>query len=319
MLRVARDIRQRAAELLGGGAVSNIGDVEFRRSVLAGYPDRVARRRAVGSDRFLLASGTGARLSRTSGVVNAEFVVAVDVQKMTSGHIFGKGHPTSFSGSPDEALIRIATGLEEDWLEPTSDSVEHAINDRGVVRATRVLRYGEIEIGRRPANVDPEVAGQMVARAVLDRGPGDDHKQLVARLSFAGVPRSFETLVEAATVGARAIDEVDLEAHLPSDVRRTIEREAPDWLALPAGRRARLEYRDDGRVVASVKLQWVFGLTESPRLGPRRTPVTFELLAPNGRPVQVTSDLKSFWTGVYPTIRGPLRARYPKHQWPDVT
>ena len=98
----------------------------------------------------------------------------------------------------------------------------------------------------------------------------------------------------------RSIDDVDLEAHLPPDVRRTLEREAPGWLALPAGRRARLDYRDDGRVVASVKLQWVIGLTESPRLGPRRTPVTFELLAPNGRPVQVTSDSRA---------SGPARTR----------
>jgi ATP-dependent helicase HrpB len=320
VLRVARDIRQRAVELLGGAAVSTIGDEEFRRAVLAGYPDRVAIRRAAGGDRFLLASGTGARLSRTSGVVNAEFVVAVDVQKKSPGHLSAGGNagnrgPATLS---DDAIIRIATGIDKDWLEPTSESVEHVINDRGIIRATRVLRYGEIEIGSRPADVDPDVAGQLVARAILERGPSDEHRQLLARLSFAGVPSSFETLAEVASMGARATGDVDLEAHLPPDVKRALEREAPASLALPAGRRARLDYRDDGRVVASVKLQWVFGLNESPRLGRRRTPVTFELLAPNGRPVQVTSDLRSFWTGAYPSLRGPLRARYPKHQWPEA-
>jgi ATP-dependent helicase HrpB len=301
VLRVARDIRQRAAELLGDRAATRIDDAEFRRAVLAGYPDRVARRREPGSDRFLLASGTGAKLARTSGVINEEYIVAVDV---TAGG--------------EDALIRIATGVERSWLEPTADTVEHLINDRGVVRASRVLKYGELEIGRRPADIDPETAGGLIARVILDKGPSDEDKQLVARLSFAGVARSFEALVSDATAGARAIDDVDLEANLPYDVKRTLDRDAPASLALPAGRRARLEYRDDGRVVASVKLQWVFGLTESPRLGPRRTPVTFELLAPNGRPVQVTSDLKSFWTGAYQELRGALRARYPKHQWPEV-
>ena len=58
-------------------------------------------------------------------------------------------------------------------------------------------------------------------------------------------------------------------------------------------------------------------MLESPRVGPRRVPVTFELLAPNGRPVQVTNDLKSFWTRGYPEIRKALRARYPKHKWPE--
>jgi ATP-dependent helicase HrpB len=78
-----------------------------------------------------------------------------------------------------------------------------------------------------------------------------------------------------------------------------------------------LNYRDDGRIVASVKLQDLFGLADTPRIGPRRIPVTFELLAPNGRPVQVTADLKSFWTTTYPDLRGSLRARYPRHPWPE--
>jgi ATP-dependent helicase HrpB len=310
--RVARDIRQRAAELVSGGAVTTIDEADFRRAVLAGYPDRVARRREAGSDRFLLASGTGARLARSSGVINAEFVVAVDVTSATPG-------PKGPGLHPDENLIRIATSVDHDWLAPTSDEVEHLINDRGAVRASRVLRYGELEIGRRPADVDPEAARELISKRIIERGPGDDDQQLLARLSFAGIAQSFDTLVAAASAGARAIDEVDLLASLPYDVKGKLDRDAPASLALPAGRRARLEYRDDGRVVASVKLQWAFGLTESPRLGPRHTPITFELLAPNGRPVQVTSDLKSFWAGVYPELRGALRARYPKHQWPDVT
>jgi ATP-dependent helicase HrpB len=86
---------------------------------------------------------------------------------------------------------------------------------------------------------------------------------------------------------------------------------------LPSGRRARLDYRADGRVVAAVKVQELFGLAETPRIGRGRVPVTFELLAPNGRPVQVTADLKSFWTTGYQEVRRELRARYPRHPWPE--
>ena len=67
----------------------------------------------------------------------------------------------------------------------------------------------------------------------------------------------------------------------------------------------------------SVKLQELFGLAETPRVGPRQTPVTMALLAPNGRPVQVTRDLRSFWNRAYQEIRKELRARYPKHPWPE--
>jgi ATP-dependent helicase HrpB len=88
-------------------------------------------------------------------------------------------------------------------------------------------------------------------------------------------------------------------------------------LKLPSGRSTRLQYLEDGRVKASVKLQDAFGLLATPLIGPRREPVLFELLAPNGRPVQLTTDLKSFWERTYPEVRKELRGRYPKHRWPE--
>src|SRR5712692_2736238 len=90
-----------------------------------------------------------------------------------------------------------------------------------------------------------------------------------------------------------------------------------ETITLPSGRKAKLELRDDGTVIASVKLQELFGLADTPRVGPNQTPVTFELLAPNGRPVQTTRDLRSFWKNTYPEIRRELRGRYPKHPWPE--
>jgi ATP-dependent helicase HrpB len=100
-------------------------------------------------------------------------------------------------------------------------------------------------------------------------------------------------------------------------VLRALDRLAPATLPVPSGRRVPLDYRADGSVVAAVKLQELFGLAESPRLGPRDEPVVFELLAPNGRPVQTTRDLRSFWERTYPEVRRELRGRYPKHPWPD--
>jgi ATP-dependent helicase HrpB len=78
-----------------------------------------------------------------------------------------------------------------------------------------------------------------------------------------------------------------------------------------------LDYAEDGTVSASVKLQELFGLAESPTIGTARVPVTFHLLAPNARPVQTTRDLRSFWERTYPEVRKELRGRYPKHPWPE--
>jgi ATP-dependent helicase HrpB len=305
VLRVARRLAAEAASVLGNRAADRIEEIDFRRAVLCAYPDRVARRREPRSNRFVLASGTGARLARESGVYDAEFVVAVDVA--TSASVVAPN---------GEALIRTATAVEREWLRPTSLTVLHEWDPRAeMVRARRLEWYDAMALSEHPAAPDPDEAGRIVADEYTRRGPTERDAQLMRRIGFAGAAMSFPDLVRVASEGARRFSDVDLSAHVPRDLRQTIDRLAPDQLQLPRGRRARLAYLDDGRVVAAVKLQHVFGLAEAPRLGPRQVSVTFELLAPNGRPVQVTTDLASFWARAYPELRNALRARYPKHEW----
>jgi ATP-dependent helicase HrpB len=102
----------------------------------------------------------------------------------------------------------------------------------------------------------------------------------------------------------------------PEEVRR-LAVGGPAQLALPSGRSVKLEYREDGSIVASAKLQELFGLADTPKIGREQIPVTFALLSPAGRPVQVTKDLRSFWNGAYQDVRKELRARYPRHPWPE--
>ncbi|MCC7010886.1 MAG: ATP-dependent helicase HrpB [Acidobacteria bacterium] len=305
--RVADQIEAAARRALGAAVRPTIPDDDFRRAIHAGYPDRVARRRAPGSDRFLLASGTGATLGRESGVFEAEFVSAVDVTRATSR---------------TEAVIRIASAIDRDWVPVTHTETEHVLDpQRGDARAVRTDWHGAIALGRSPVEIDPDQAAALVARTFLDRGPRPVDEQLLARLAVAaldgGEPIDLPALVLSAARIHPNLHGLDLAAALPFDVRQRLERHAPAELPVPSGRRVRLDYRHGGRVVAAVKLQELFGLTETPRIGPRRVPVTFELLAPNGRPVQVTSDLKSFWAHGYPEVRRELRGRYPKHPWPD--
>ena len=79
----------------------------------------------------------------------------------------------------------------------------------------------------------------------------------------------------------------------------------------------RVDYVAENAPLVSVRLQEVFGLATTPRLGRNRVPVTFRLLSPAQRPVQVTRDLASFWRGAYAQVRKDLRGRYPKHYWPE--
>ena len=86
---------------------------------------------------------------------------------------------------------------------------------------------------------------------------------------------------------------------------------------MPSGSRIHIDYTDESAPAVSVRLQEVFGLETTPRIGGGRVPVTFKLLSPAQRPVQVTRDLASFWRGSYAEVRKDMRGRYPKHHWPE--
>lgn len=176
--------------------------------------------------------------------------------------------------------------IEREWLQPTSFETVHELVE-GRVRARRRALYGAIVLHEQGVPPDPIEA----ERLLEEHRRNNIDPMLRRRLAFAG-----------------------LELDAP---RHRLDALSPLALPLPSGRSARLEYRDDGSVIASVKLQELFGLAETPRIGPRNTPVTFVLLAPNGRPVQVTQDLRNFWNTTYQEVRKELRGRYPRHPWPE--
>jgi ATP-dependent helicase HrpB len=95
-----------------------------------------------------------------------------------------------------------------------------------------------------------------------------------------------------------------------------VRREAPERLEVPSGSRVRLLYEPGKPPVLAARIQELFGLAETPRLAAGRIAVLLHLLAPNGRPQQVTHDLRSFWENTYPQVRKELQGRYPRHSWP---
>ena len=105
---------------------------------------------------------------------------------------------------------------------------------------------------------------------------------------------------------------------LPYMMQQEVERLAPEYVTVPTGSRIRLEYRQGADApVVRVRLQECFGLTDTPVVDGGRLPVLMELLSPGYKAVQLTSDLRSFWSGTYFEVRKELRRRYPKHSWPD--
>jgi len=270
------------------------------RAVLAGFPDRVAARRVPRGDALLLASGTGARLSPASGVRDADYLVALEVRGLDDR----------------EPLVTLASAVEKRWLRPTSEHRRAWVDEAGRLRAALVQQYDALVLQERQERPLPDDHAALAA-AWLARPRSESDAQLLARLAFSGCQVDFAALVRDAAALASTLDGIDLEAALPWAMRQRLLTHAPARLALPSGRTTALTYDDEGNVRAAVKLQELFGLADTPRLGPQHAPVLFELLAPNGRAVQTTRDLRSFWTTTYSEVRKELRGRYPKHPWPE--
>ena len=284
---------------------AHIEDRALRHALFVGYADRLGRRRHDDPRRVVLASGHGAVLGRECESFDSEFLVALDVIAAERQGIA-------------EAVIRTASPVDAEWIAPTSTAVEHRLDSAtGRVKAFKVRRFDALTLSEHAVSADPLIVSETLADAWLARGPDAATTQLLRRARFAGESLDLASLVREAAYGATSVDEIDVAQRVPFDVARRLNTAAPEALPLPSGRSARLDYAADGSVSASVKLQELFGLADSPRLGPNHVPVTFYLLAPNGRPVQTTRDLRSFWERTYPEVRKELRGRYPKHPWPE--
>jgi ATP-dependent helicase HrpB len=299
VLKHAREL-QRAT----GAAGRPVGDAALRQAIVAGYPDRVGKRRAPGDPRVLMTGGYGAVVGAESGVRDGEFLVAIDLQ-------------AGRRGEHADARIRIAAAVDRQWLTATSRETRHELGADGSVRATEREMYGALVLTERPVALDPSAATVILVDAFLDRPLAHADRVLLNRLRFARIPSDVRDLALRAAAGRTKLDDVQLENGLDWPSRQQIERDAPPWFLAPSGRTHRLEYRDDGSVVLSIKLQELFGVAATPVIGAARVPVLIELLAPNGRAVQTTRDLSSFWNSVYPEVRKELRGRYPRHPWPE--
>jgi ATP-dependent helicase HrpB len=303
--QVADHLQRLAADVLGNQARPRIDDRALCHALFLGYPDRLARRRPQDRARVTTASGRGAALGRESQVVEGEWLVALD---LTGGR----------AGAHAEALIRLAAAVDSEWIEPTDRTIEHRLDEaKGTVTAFAVERYDALVLRERPVPADPVVRAALLARAWLDREPDETTARFLSRARFAGIDIDLPGLATSAAATARTVSDIRIEDALPWNTRQALDEGAPEQLEVPSGRSVALTYRDDGSVVAAVKLQELFGLADTPRVGRRREPVTLELLAPNGRPVQTTRDLRSFWERTYPEVRKELRGRYPKHPWPE--
>ena len=286
-------------------------------SVLAGFPDRVAKLRA--GKQVLLSTGASAELAAEPP--QYEFMVAVDAEDR-------KEKPLP--------LIRMTARIEPEWLidlfpdhvKDQSSVVWNRVAER--VDAVSALLYDELVIQEsRGAVPDAQAAAELLAEKAVEGGierfvDVEALNDFMGRVEFAGlaVPDIPQALREFC-VGLRSFAELKkAAANLISVLEQKIGarrfRElAPESIRLQKGRQTKVHYERGKLPWIASRLQDFFGMHETPRIGPEHTPVVVHLLAPNQRAVQTTTDLAGFWERLYPEVRRELMRRYPRHAWPE--
>lgn len=333
---VIERVRTEAARLRKiAGVADRTGD-ETRIGLLLAfaYPERIAQRREGKGSRYIMVQGTTAILPERS-LLHRERYLAI-------GEVDGAG---------SEVRVYLAAPLtEEELTRFFSDRFERerriVWNDSDeAVRGAEEVRLGAIVVDEHRLKLSDEEASPVLLEWIRSNGLGaltwsKPSESLRSRsewlrsselaeevwpdLSDAGLLAMLDTWLLPFLAGVRSrrdVGKLDVLLMLQSLFSRKqlhdLDRLAPQALALPSGSRISLAYEPGKDPVLAVRLQELFGQVETPRVGDGRIPVLVHLLSPAMRPLAVTRDLRSFWTGVYPEIRKQMQARYPKHVWPE--
>jgi ATP-dependent helicase HrpB len=326
LLGVARGAGLSPEDKLGGADLYT----NVRKAVLAGFSDQLALRTDVATRRCSLVHKRRGELRKES-VVESKLLVATEIEERNVRGDVG-------------TLLTRNTAVEETWLRemfPDDFTAQRApVFDEGqrrvLLRSRKCFRdlvLEDVQSGEpTPDEAAPLLAAEVVAGRLILKEWDDAVEKWIARCNFVakhfpdyGIAPIGETerqmIMEQVCYGAIGYKDIKdrpvmphLRDWLSAGQEPLLDKCAPERVALPRGINARVRYEADGRAFLAATVQQLYDAPGQILLG-GRVPVIFEILAPNRRPVQVTSDLAAFWKGAYEDVKKQLRGRYPRHEW----
>jgi ATP-dependent helicase HrpB len=305
----------------------------IRKCILTAFIDQLALRRDQGTLRCDLVHARRGELARESAVRHSPLFVASEIDEIEHAH------------QDLTVILRLATAVETEWLaelypDEWTDRTDVTFDATGKrVAARHVTLFRDLVLQSKLAGQSPaEEAAALLAHEVLAgrfklKHWTPDVEQWICRLNglaqwcpdldlpaIGDAERLFLTqqiclgCYSARDIVNRPVWPV-LKAWVGPGQEALIDQHAPERLQLPSGYRARIHYAEDTPPTLSARIQDLYGLQETPSIAMGQQPLRIEILAPNQRPVQVTTDLASFWDTTYPELKQQLQKRYPKHEW----
>ncbi|MBK8803556.1 MAG: ATP-dependent RNA helicase [Fibrobacteres bacterium] len=306
-------------------------DVPLGRLLLAAFPDRLAT--LASADRWRLADG---RVCEGTVGGSASLCLALEIQETANAQRgtalwLREAEPVETSWVESAFPGRIRTALDVDW-----DVKNRRIHAREVVRMDdHPLWSRPVDDNRIPRLQAEQALAARIASGEIRWRWGEEEDLWVMRTRLVakafpdqGLCTFQEDDLELARAGivegclaAAGVENREVLPYLREaqghDQVQFVERMAPVSIGLASGRRAKIVYQADGTALVAARIGDFVGVKQDTvRIGQGRIPMVFEILAPNHRPVQRTSDLDGFWQRSYPQIKADLKRRYPKHPWP---
>lgn len=310
---------------------SVMSDKEVGKLIMAAYPERIARQVDKHSERYKLVNGRMVKLPPHDPLTREPWLAVAQLDA-------GGGEGKIFQAAPLD---------EQDLLQHAVEQERVAWDDdRGMVVAYREKRVGSLLLSSRQiTTISEENRINVLCGMVREQGlkilewkewlePWQARVMSVKQwrkeedwpdVSDERLLETLETWLAPFLTGINKRPELQkldansiLSTILPWDKNARLNTLAPVRLNVPSGSDIQLTYFVEGRPpVMEVRLQEVFGLLETPAVNEGRNKIMLHLLSPGYKPVQVTQDLKSFWTNTYAAVRKELRTRYPRHSWPE--
>lgn len=314
-------------------APREVKEEALQKCILLGFSDRVARRLDQGTLRCELVHGRRGVLARESVVQQAPLLVAAEVREIEQ------------RGGELNTLLSLATAIEPEWLkEIFPEDLKREVQVQFDAQAKRVLaaellRFRDLALAAKRIDPPPADAAARLLAQEVNAGrlplPNWDHsvEQWLRRLRLLCqhcpdlqlppiTDEDKQAIVEQLCHGAVSYKDIKerevkpvVMSWLSPAQRELLDKHAPERLALANGRTPKVSYEPGANPHIALRIQELYGVTQSPKIALGRVPVVVHILTPGMKPIQVTSDLVNFWREHYPRIKSELQRKYPKHEW----
>jgi ATP-dependent helicase HrpB len=299
--------------------------------LLFAYPDRLARQRAKDDNRYKLSNGKGALLHVEDSLFNQEFLVTPNLYAKDRDSFINLALSISLekieqyfsSFIKNKESITYNKEAKKFDIKQSSYFLELQLHSRPI-QAPKNKNFKKLLLDLVKKEGLQLLSWSKKTIALRDRVNFLNHHREFQDFSDEVLLSTLDSWLEPYLEGVKTVKALEnlngysmLLSQLSWENQKLLDTLAPPYIKVPSGSNIYIDYQDYEKPSMRVKIQEVFGLSETPKVLGNTLPLQIHLLTPAMTPMQITYDLKSFWENSYSEVRKEIRGKYKRHYWPE--